>query len=448
MALEHPKNYQVWHHRREICSNLGDGSLETKFCSNALKYDSKNYHAWAHRQWAVKKFQLWEGELEYTECMLDEDVRNNSVWNHRWFIVQNNNVVSMTLENVNISQREVEFAFEKLEKARRNESCWNYLRGLYEFACRQHAVTLRSDIRQRLREKCLAILEQDAENIYSCALLVDLYEDEQSTTALKKAKKLLNSLMNELDLVRRPYWLFRAQLKLQNELKVYQKKAKKDQISKKEIENHIQQLEEEVNARHAAELIPFKSSVETMEEPKPTENETLICSKKQTSKAQRMRDRKKKEENERRERIEEANKHIVSKREIEIEQIQRKLIPLNLDIREIPSDGNCLYQALSDQINQANTTFQDLRKLASEYIRANPDNFIPFIAFDSSNPEKSNSERFEEYCEKIVNSSEWGGQLELRALSCSLQKKIEIFTGESDVIVIGNEFEGSSLRLT
>lgn len=195
MALEHPKNYQVWHHRREICSNLGDGSLETKFCSNALKYDSKNYHAWAHRQWAVKKFQLWEGELEYTECMLDEDVRNNSVWNHRWFIVQNNNVVSMTLENVNISQREVEFAFEKLEKARRNESCWNYLRGLYEFACRQHAVTLRSDIRQRLREKCLAILEQDAENIYSCALLVDLYEDEQSTTALKKAKKVSKSIL-------------------------------------------------------------------------------------------------------------------------------------------------------------------------------------------------------------------------------------------------------------
>lgn len=39
---------------------------------------------------------------------------------------------------------------------------------------------------------------------------------------------------------------------------MYQKKAKKDQISKKEIENHIKQLEEEVNARHAAELIPFK----------------------------------------------------------------------------------------------------------------------------------------------------------------------------------------------
>nr|CCA16201.1 protein farnesyltransferase/geranylgeranyltransferase putative [Albugo laibachii Nc14] len=212
MAIEHPKNYQVWHHRREICSKLGDGSLETKFCSNALQYDHKNYHAWAHRQWAVKKFQLWNEELEYIERMLEEDVRNNSAWNHRWFIVQNNDNVAMTLDNDSILQREMNFAFEKLEKARRNESCWNYLRGLHEFTCSQMVDTRSCDLAQILREKCLEILKQDAENIYSCALLVDLYENEKTKPSLEVAKKLMESLMNELDIVRRPYWQFRVQL--------------------------------------------------------------------------------------------------------------------------------------------------------------------------------------------------------------------------------------------
>nr|CCA16202.1 conserved hypothetical protein [Albugo laibachii Nc14] len=241
--------------------------------------------------------------------------------------------------------------------------------------------------------------------------------------------------------------------KLQNELKVYQKKAKKEQISKKEIEAHIKTLEKKLHERHEAELFPFQSSTKAIEEPKEPQNETKVCGQKQVSKAQRMRDRKKNQEKERRERIDEANKHIVSKRDIEIEQIQRKLIPLNLEIREIPSDGNCLYQALSDQLHQENTalkaiSYQELRQLASEYIRTHSDDFLPFLELDVSNSTKSESEQFEEYCKNIVNSSEWGGQLELLALSCSLHRRIEVFTGDSNVIVIGSEFNGSPLRLT
>ena len=36
MALENPKNYQIWHHRRVIVEMLGDGSLEGAFTEAAF----------------------------------------------------------------------------------------------------------------------------------------------------------------------------------------------------------------------------------------------------------------------------------------------------------------------------------------------------------------------------------------------------------------------------
>lgn len=59
------------------------------------------------------------------------------------------------------------------------------------------------------------------------------------------------------------------------------------------------------------------------------------------------------------------------------------------------------------------------------------------------------AELFEEYCDRIVNTSDWGGQLELRALACALSTPIHVFSGESDVIPMGEEFTGREpLKLT
>lgn len=89
MAQQHPKNYQIWHHRRVIVERLGDGSEELAFTAQALREDGKNYHAWAHRQWALRAFTLWEHELEFVEGLLRADHRNNSAWNQRYFVIQN-----------------------------------------------------------------------------------------------------------------------------------------------------------------------------------------------------------------------------------------------------------------------------------------------------------------------------------------------------------------------
>lgn len=54
---EHPKNYQVWHHRRVIVEWMKDASQEMQFTHELLRIDSKNYHAWQHRQWVVSTFK-------------------------------------------------------------------------------------------------------------------------------------------------------------------------------------------------------------------------------------------------------------------------------------------------------------------------------------------------------------------------------------------------------
>ncbi|CAH0478623.1 unnamed protein product [Peronospora belbahrii] len=197
MALEHPKNYQIWNYRRDICIMLQDGSKEKEFCAMSFEVDAKNYHAWAHRQWAVKTFSLWDGELEFVDQMLLEDVRNNSAWNHRWFVV-NNTLGLATMEG---RQREVDYTLKKIALAVHNESPWNYLRGLI----RGQEGTFAA----QLKETAQQMLVATPDCIFAAALLVDMYAKEGTKDALEAARKLLKTLMNDTDCVRKAYWQFR-----------------------------------------------------------------------------------------------------------------------------------------------------------------------------------------------------------------------------------------------
>ena len=67
MACDHPKNYQLWHHRESIVKSISDSSLsanqtedelvkndeviagELAFLAEAINEDSKNFHAWSYR---------------------------------------------------------------------------------------------------------------------------------------------------------------------------------------------------------------------------------------------------------------------------------------------------------------------------------------------------------------------------------------------------------------
>lgn len=59
--------------------------------------------------------------------------------------------------------------------------------------------------------------------------------------------------------------------------------------------------------------------------------------------------------------------------------LSAQLAKLGLDIREITGDGNCLFRALSDQIEGNENQHLVYRKLVCQYIKQNQDNFEPFL---------------------------------------------------------------------
>jgi protein farnesyltransferase/geranylgeranyltransferase type-1 subunit alpha len=124
VALENPKNYQIWHHRRCVVELLQDSSAELEFSAELIEDDSKNYHAWSYRQWALKRFNLWEGEMAYTEKLIRQDWRNNSAWNQRYYVLQNTGGM-----NVETITQEVSYAMSIVLKAPNNPSPWNYMKG-------------------------------------------------------------------------------------------------------------------------------------------------------------------------------------------------------------------------------------------------------------------------------------------------------------------------------
>ena len=158
-----------------------------------------------------------------------------------------------------------------------------------------------------------------------------------------------------------------------------------------------------------------------------------------TTKSQRRRENKEKKEKERQERIKagqiDDSENI---RLIEMKRIEDLLEERNLNLCEISSDGDCMYKAIEHQMRITRNipyTVEELRFKASDYIRQNKDEFLPFLLNDDNNVVSDNE--FEVYCDKIFNTKTWGGHLELKALSNSLKVPIEIIQAEGPSIQIG-----------
>lgn len=163
------------------------------------------------------------------------------------------------------------------------------------------------------------------------------------------------------------------------------------------------------------------------------------------SKAAKRRAKKEAEEREREKEI--AEYHATrgeSEREAEEKQLLQLLTPLGLKPREIKADGHCLYRSLEDQLAVANggdtpagLDYLGLRKKAAERLRAERDDYMPFIdgCFD-----EGGEERFEQYCHNVEATATWGGHLELRVLSTVLERGIKVFSTAMPTTVVGEEF--------
>lgn len=134
---------------------------------------------------------------------------------------------------------------------------------------------------------------------------------------------------------------------------------------------------------------------------------------------------------------EEASNSVNTK-QVEEDAINSKLAMLNLSVKEIKPDGHCLYSAIADQIRDSTIDYTHIRKLAAEQMRSHPEEYLPFMTNDLG--DMFTDDEYASYCSKVESTAEWGGQLEVMALSKALSRQIHIVQMSSDVLKIGEEF--------
>ncbi|XP_008710515.2 OTU domain-containing protein 6A [Ursus maritimus] len=223
---------------------------------------------------------------------------------------------------------------------------------------------------------------------------------------------------------------------------------KSDKKRRKQLLLDVARLEAEMEQKHQQELEKFEDNFPDNLD-SVTEDLAKMDLENQPphqSRAQRRRERRAALERERQERISEAEmEHLASFRREEEEKIAVILGSKNLELKDIPADGHCMYRAIQDQL-VFSVTVESLRSRTADYMRKHVDDFLPFF----SDPDTGNAysrEDFLSYCDDIVRSPSWGGQLELRALSHVLQTPIEVIQAESPAMVIGCEYTRKPLTL-
>lgn len=167
------------------------------------------------------------------------------------------------------------------------------------------------------------------------------------------------------------------------------------------------------------------------------------------TKAQKRRERKANKEKERELLIAQQEKeNLKGARNVEAEKLKKILGEKHLAIYEVPSDGNCLYKAVEHQLSLQNIiiTVEELRKLTSEYMLSHEDDFLPFLT-NQNTDDIMTMDEFHQYCDDIIYTSAWGGQIELNALSHVYQLPIEIIQADGPLLIIGEEYKKSPLIL-
>lgn len=244
---------------------------------------------------------------------------------------------------------------------------------------------------------------------------------------------------------------------LQAKIQALKKSAGKgDKKKKKEVLEEIAKLELELDQRHADELANLERTTKTIEvavednDTQPVDDDHQ--SEQRVSKAQKRRDKKAKEE--RAKQAEILEQEVINRtgpRATELKLIKATLKSRNLMVYAIPSDGDCLYNAIKHQLMVTGRPVIDtpkLRLITADYIQENK----PLLIFYMSNPATGDcltDDEFADYCESIKRPATWGGQIEIKALSNALKVPIEVLQSSGPPTIQNDEnFAGPPLVLT
>jgi OTU domain-containing protein 6 len=131
-------------------------------------------------------------------------------------------------------------------------------------------------------------------------------------------------------------------------------------------------------------------------------------------------------------------------RELELKSMAEHREKLQLDETAIRPDGHCLYSAIAASLPTERVKdsgpyslgYQNVRHVAAGFIAAHPDDFAAFLEED-----------VEAYVRKVRETSEWGGAVELQALSRAYGVRINVLQGDGRVESIGEGGKGEEVCL-
>ncbi|KAK0965447.1 OTU protein [Friedmanniomyces endolithicus] len=213
--------------------------------------------------------------------------------------------------------------------------------------------------------------------------------------------------------------------------RVTQKKKRASKKTRKGVNDECEKLEAELKEKHAAEIALLSGEPNAATEvdglnisderapPDTDSNGTPASQTKKPNKAKaRLAKRALEQEQQAQQAAEEA-KNLPDLKQQQRERMLEYMTECGLREKEIRADGHCLYAAVADQLEQlrrplvlapveGTPAYRLVRAAAAEYLERHPDDFEPFL-----------DEPLAEYLQKIRETGEWGGQLELMALAKS-----------------------------
>ncbi|CAJ0957260.1 unnamed protein product, partial [Mesorhabditis belari] len=247
---------------------------------------------------------------------------------------------------------------------------------------------------------------------------------------------------------------------LQAKIQASKKNAKGgNKKQQKEANEAAEAMEKEMKERHDREITELKlqevkvggtaeaSNAAKKGESEHEDDEESKFYREPTKKSKAMLRREKKEEDNRRAAAaakEDEKNAKFGQRAKEWEVINRQLIERGLETVDIPSDGDCLFNAIADQLRQngnGGVTGKELRRKAANFMRAHPDDFMHFIDTSEIEGDDIDHEAFKKYCKRIEGDSElWGGELEINALSRALENKIQVIQPDGRLLEFGTDY--------
>lgn len=176
------------------------------------------------------------------------------------------------------------------------------------------------------------------------------------------------------------------------------------------------------------------------------------------SKAQKRRERLEQEALERERRIAEELENMgETEKLLEETALLSKLSSEGLAMKDIPSDGHCLYRAIEDQIknrlpadvgrrvgdivvaadgngddngDSATWSYVALRRLCAGHLLRNQEAYIPFV-------EVADEAGYKAYCDEVERTAAWGGHVELQALSQALGLRVRVHSADGPCVDVG-----------